>query len=315
MEIEERILKILKNSAQTISGETLAQGLGVSRVAIWKAIHKLKNKGLPIQASKKGYFLEDKDLLIKEELEEFLKDLSFWKEAYLFWEIPSTMEVAKSLAESHKKALVLAEKQIAGRGRRERFWESPKGGIWLTLVFLEPWPLREAFLLTYLSAVAVAKAIRETYGISAQTKWPNDVLIKERKVAGILFEIKAEVDSLKYALIGIGINVNNPVKDKAFLFPAISIAEALGRKVERLPLLKSLLRYFETLLKEKERIIGDWKALNTTIGKKVRVITSEGEFVGKALDIDEEGALLIELEEGSLKRIFSGDCFHLRESN
>jgi BirA family biotin operon repressor/biotin-[acetyl-CoA-carboxylase] ligase len=314
MHLENKILKILKEADQPISGEKLAKIINVSRVAIWKCIQKLKSRGYTIETSKKGYFLEDKDFFLEDELNQILSSLILFDEIHYLPETGSTMDLAKELAEKKKRALVIAERQLSGRGRLSRTWESEKGGLWLTLVLQEPLPLKEAYLLTYLSSVSVAKAIQETYGLQAKVKWPNDVLIQRRKVAGILLEIKAEIDALSYALIGIGINVNNSVKEKSFLIPGISISEALGKKVKRLPLLKDLLHHFEKLFSKKNEILTEWKALSETLKSHVKVKTPEGTFIGLALDIDAEGALLLELEDHSLKRIFSGDCIHLRNN-
>lgn len=310
--LEEKILKHLKTSSGLISGEKLSKLLGVSRVAIWKSIKKLQEKGYPIRTYKRGYLLENKDIFLREELENLIKKSSFFEEIFYSLCTTSTMDIARELAEKEKKAIVLAERQSQGRGRLGRFWESHLGGLWFTLILKEPLPLKEVFLLTYLSAVAVALAINKTYHLEAKVKWPNDVLLFEKKVAGILLEIKAEVDLLLYALIGIGINVNNEVSSKDFLYPAISISEGLGQKVSRLPLLENFLQQFEELLQNKDHILPLWRSLSDTLGKKVKVISSGKILIGKAIDIDNEGSLLIQTEEGKIERVFSGDCFHLR---
>ncbi len=313
MPLEKGILRILKEAYQPVSGEVLAKTLKVSRVAIWKGVQRLKSQGYEIETSKRGYFLRDKDFFLEEDLNNLLSSLTLFREIHYLPEVTSTMELAKELAEKKKRALVIAEKQVAGRGRLGRAWESEKGGLWLTLVLQETLPLKDAHHLTYLSAVATAKAIRDTYGLKARVKWPNDVLLQGKKVAGILLEIKAEIDALAYALIGIGINVNNQVQERPFLIPGISISEVLGKKVDRIPLLKNLLHHFEDLFFRREDVLTEWKALSETLKGRVKVNTPEGTFTGLALDVDEEGALILELEDHTFKRIFSGDCIHLRE--
>ncbi|MEZ0343207.1 MAG: biotin--[acetyl-CoA-carboxylase] ligase [Caldimicrobium sp.] len=311
--LEEKILKLLKKAHFTLSGETIARELKISRVSVWKNIKKLKEKGYPIKTTKKGYFLESKDIFLKDELEGLLKKSAFFKKIYLYPEVSSTMDVARSLVERKENAVILAERQTSGRGRLGRTWESPQGGLWLTLLlFNPPLDLKEAYLLTYLSAVATAKAIKETFNLPAKVKWPNDVLLYGKKVAGILLEIKAEVDLLEYALIGIGVNVNNAVGEKNFMLPAISIKEALGKEVERRPLLENLLINFENLLSKKEEILKLWKDLSETLGKEVKVITPSKTYVGLALDLDEEGRLILETKGEEIVRISSGDCLHLR---
>ncbi len=309
---EEKILKLLKTSQEALSGEKLAQALGLSRVAIWKKIKKLKEKKYPLLTTKKGYILQNKDLFLKEELDEVITSSSLVDEIVYFLETSSTMDIAKDLADRGKRALIIAEKQLQGRGRLGRSWESAEGGLWFTLILMEALPLKRVFLLTYLSALATALAIKDTFNLLATVKWPNDVLIEGKKVAGILLEIKAEVDQLLYALIGIGINVNNAVLNKEFLHPATSISEELQKKVSRLPLLKNFLIHFERLLQEPEQILPLWKERSETLGKWVKIVTQKDTIVGKAVDIDEEGALMVITESGEVKRVFSGDCFHLR---
>lgn len=313
--LEESLLKILKEKEGPVSGEKLAQLLGISRVAIWKKIKKLKDLGYPLSIHKKGYELSNKDIFLQEDLENLLKGTSYFEEVIYLLETTSTMDVAKSLAEAGKRAIVIAERQTQGRGRLGRKWEANEGGLWVTLILYEPLPLRKAHFLTYLSSVAIALAIRETFNLPAKVKWPNDVLLFDKKVAGILLEIKAEVDRLLYALIGMGINVNNKVEGKDFLFPATSICENLKSQVKRLPLLKSILKHFEDLLLDKERILPTWKELSCTLGEKVRVESTDRTIIGWALDLDEQGALLIKTDEGTIEKVSSGDCFHLRSLN
>ncbi|MFN4196877.1 MAG: biotin--[acetyl-CoA-carboxylase] ligase [Caldimicrobium sp.] len=312
---EESLLKILKEKEGPVSGEKLAQLFGISRVSIWKKIKKLKNLGYPISIHKKGYELSYKDIFLQEDLENLLKATEYFKEVVYLLETTSTMDVAKNLAEAGKKAIVIAERQSQGKGRLGRKWESHEGGLWITLILQESLPLRKAHFLTYLSSVAIALAIRETFNLPAKVKWPNDVLLYDKKVAGILLEIKAEVDRLLYALIGMGINVNNKVEGKAFLFPATSICENLKSQVKRLPLFKNILKHFEELLQNKERILPMWKEFSCTLGKMVRVETTDRTIIGWALDLDDQGALLIKTLEGSIEKIYSGDCFHLRNFN
>jgi BirA family biotin operon repressor/biotin-[acetyl-CoA-carboxylase] ligase len=312
--LESEILKLLKSSEALLSGEAIAKALKVSRVSIWKGVQRLIEKGYPIKITKKGYLLENKDFFLEEELQALLRETPFFQRAYYSPQVTSTMEIARDLSSEGENALVLAERQSAGRGRLGRDWDSDWGGLWLTLLLVNPsYNLKEAFLLTYLASIVVALALKEAYYLETRVKWPNDVLLENKKIAGILLEIKAEVDRLAYALIGIGINVNNQVSDKSFMQPAISVSEAIGQKVERLPLLKSLISHFVRLYPQKGEILSSWKAVCETLGKRVKIITPEETLVGRALDLDEGGNLLLETQEGIIKKISSGDCFHLRE--
>lgn len=312
MNLEFKILDLLRRSEEVYSGELIAKELGVSRVAIWKAIKRLQEKGYPIKVSRRGYSLENRDIILPEDLEKIISKSSIFKIAKYFHEISSTMDAAREIAEAGESGIVVAERQSSGRGRLGRNWESESGGLWLTLALRAQIPLKKAFLLTYLSSVATVEALKRTYYVNAKVKWPNDVLLDGKKVGGILLEIKAEVDLLSHALIGIGININNRVADKRFEMPAISVSEFLGRKLMRLPLLKNLLERFEELFLEEELILDKWKSLSETLGRRVRIITHEEIIEGIATDLNEEGALLVHTVDGKLKRIFSGDCFHLR---
>ncbi len=312
MSLEFRILEILREKDEILSGEKLARELDVSRVAIWKAIKRLQEKGYSIRVSRKGYTLENKDIILPEDLEKIISRSSLFRTAHYYYEIPSTMDLAKEIAESGISGLILAEKQKSGRGRLGRYWDSQQGGLWLTLALIIPLPLKETFILSYLSSLAVVRALNKSYNIHATLKWPNDILLSGKKLGGILLELKAEVDLLSYALIGIGINVNNKVSEKNFEIPAISISEFLGTNVKRLPLLANLIEQFENLFRSRNTIIEEWKKHSDTLGKMVRINTLEETIEGIAYDIDRDGALLVRTKNNVIKRIFSGDCFHLR---
>jgi len=228
----------------------------------------------------------------------------------------STQDVAASLAEAGapEGTLVLAEEQTAGRGRMGRNWASPRGGLWLTLV-LRP---GEASLLGPLSlsaGVAVARALGEVCGVDARLKWPNDVLVSGRKVAGVLVEGSAEARALRYALVGIGINVNNDLPPE-LRATAVSLREVVGRRVPRVPLLLSLLKHLDRLyshlrLGGAQPVLKEWARLSSTIGARVRVITRDGAVEGVAVGLDERGGLVVEVG-GSRLVFYAGEVVHLR---
>ena len=313
MSLKERILEILVSAPSKVSGEVLAKELRVSRTAVWKAIQGLKKEGIEIQATKKGYFLRYKDFLLPSRLNELVSRLSLWEKVVYKFEVSSTMDVAKELAERGDKAIVIAEKQTAGRGRLSRAWKSDLGGLWITLILLDKRPLKYALGFPFLSALAVAKALKETYNLSSTLKWPNDVLVFEKKVAGILLEVKGEADLMDYALIGIGVNLNNKVSQEPFEQRAISVSECLGEEVDRFAFLSSLLQNFEALYlnSSMQEILREWKSLSSTLGRPVKVRTLNESFEGVALDLDDDGALLVQTEAG-IRKVYSGDCFYLR---
>ena len=315
MSLKERILEILANAPSEVSGEVLAKELYVSRTAVWKAIQGLKNEGIEIQATKKGYFLKYKDLLLPSRLNELVSKLILWEKVVYKFEVSSTMDVAKELAERGDKAIVIAEKQTAGRGRLSRAWKSDLGGLWITLILLDKRPLKSALGFPFLSALAVANALKKTYNLSPTLKWPNDVLLSEKKVAGILLEVKGETDLMEYALIGVGVNLNNKVSQEPFEQKAISVSECLGKEVDRFAFLSSLLQNFKALYLNlsMQEILRNWKSLSSTLGRPVKVRTLNESFEGVALDLDDDddGALLVQTETG-IRKVYSGDCFYLR---
>ncbi|MCD6489776.1 MAG: biotin--[acetyl-CoA-carboxylase] ligase [Thermodesulfobacterium sp.] len=303
------ILKLLKTN-KIISGEDIGKALGISRTAVWKHIQVLKNKGYKIKSTPKGYMLiNNLDLLNEEEL----ADLPY--KIYYYKEITSTMDVAKKIAEKGEEALIIAEVQTRGKGRLGRIWHSPKGGIWMSLIVRPSLILKEAYLLTYIASLATALAIEKTSGIRVSLKWPNDVIYKkdkeEKKLAGILLEIKAEIDQINYAIIGVGINVNNKIG--ILESQAISLKEILGKEIKRKNIVMEFIKIFKNLLKsEAKEILNLWKNKNLTLGRKVKILHPEGEKIGLALNISDDGALILKTETDEILKIYSGDCIHLR---
>ncbi|RLG11334.1 biotin--[acetyl-CoA-carboxylase] ligase [Candidatus Pacearchaeota archaeon] len=303
------ILKILK-AENIVSGEEIAKSLGISRTAVWKHIQDLKKKGYKIETTPKGYnLINNQDLLNEEELSE----LSY--KVYYYKDVTSTMDVAKDIAEKGEEAIIIAETQIKGKGRLDRSWYSPKGGIWMSLVIKPFLTLKGAYLLTYVAALATALAIEKVSGIKVYLKWPNDVIYKknneEKKLAGILLEIKAEIDQINYAIIGIGINVNNKI---SILEPqAISLKEILGKEIKRKNIIIEFIKIFKELLKsESKEVLELWKNKSLTLGRKVKILHPQGEKIGLALDISDDGALILKTEADEILKIYSGDCIHLR---
>ncbi|QER42620.1 biotin--[acetyl-CoA-carboxylase] ligase [Thermodesulfobacterium sp. TA1] len=312
-----KILELLSQSS-FISGEILAQKLEISRTAVWKYIQALKAEGYPIVTTKKGYTLKPtSDLILPEKIEQALKKqkIGLVDKVYYFRSVSSTMEVAKELAKKEKNFLVIAEIQTSGRGRLGRSWLSNEGGIWMSLLIRPSFSLRESFILTYLASLCVVKALRETTQLPFYLKWPNDVVFLKneeiKKVAGILLELKAEVDQIEYAIIGIGINVNNQISP---LEPTgISLQELTNKIWNRTEIIIEIIENFEKYSQTtSEEILKAWKELCLTLGKKVKIIKPQEELIGIAIDIAEDGALILETGAPSLVKIYSGDCIHLR---
>jgi BirA family biotin operon repressor/biotin-[acetyl-CoA-carboxylase] ligase len=296
-----QILKILKVKAGIVSGQALSDKLGISRVAIWKHIQKLQ------AATTKGYQLDNSP------------DVPYpWefpgRESKIFYypELPSTMDAAKNLARKGCPdfTTVIAGRQISGRGRLQREWLSEKGGLYFTMVLRPDLPPVLSFRVSFLASLTLAGILHEAFGIEARVKWPNDILVDERKVAGMLSELEAEADRVAFINIGIGINVNN---DPAPIAPeATSLKRLLGRAVSKKDVLSRYLNAFEHRMQTTafDGIIAEWKQYTVTLNRDVRVVTSHEVLEGKAVDVDDTGALILQGADGSLKKILYGDCFH-----
>jgi len=225
--------------------------------------------------------------------------------------LTSTMDVAKRAAQrgATEGTVVLADQQIAGRGRRRRAWLSPRGNIALSVI-LHP-SLIYLPCLIMLASLAVVHSLEAVTGLKAQIKWPNDVLINGRKVCGILIESDVQGSRVNYAIIGIGINVNLRLAD----FPEIetiatSLAQELGRNVSRLSVIRHLLAELERLylaLSAGESIYEEWRDHLVTLGKRVRIESDETTYEGIAESVATDGTLLLRCPDGRLKKIVAGE--------
>jgi len=250
-----------------------------------------------------------------------MKTKKFGERVYYFERVTSTMDIARELAEKDEPegTVVVAETQTTGRGRFQREWYSPPGGVYFSLI------LRPAFLaenvpkINFLAAVAVAETLKELYRLNVKTKWPNDILVGEKKICGILTEAGMEGKKLKWVILGIGINANFEIKKLGkTIIPATSLKEELKKEVSLEELLQRLFERLESnyLRVKKEGfawLLKRWKTFSDTLGRNVKVQTSEGIFLGKALDINSDGALVLRLSNGKKKKILAGDCYHLRK--
>ena len=231
---------------------------------------------------------------------------------HFFEEIPSTQDAAREAAhaEAPEGAVFLTDEQTAGRGRLGRRWEAPAGSSLLLSIVLRP--TEELYpKLLMVGALAAALAIEETTGLRVDLKWPNDVLLRDKKVGGVLVEGEFQGTDLLFALMGIGINVNlNPAVFTEALYPATSLSHEAGSPVSRLALAHSLLRHLErTLLQARagERVDRLWRARLVTLDKQVQVRAGNDVIEGLAEDVDADGSLLVRRSDGSLTTIVAGD--------
>jgi BirA family biotin operon repressor/biotin-[acetyl-CoA-carboxylase] ligase len=302
-----KILTELRSRKDIVSGEYLSSILGISRVSVWKHIHKLQELGYKILSTSNGYQLIDSpDVLYSWEFPD--------REAriHYFSELSSTMDTAKELARKNYPdyTVVIAGRQTSGRGRLNRQWVSDDGGLYFTMVLRPNIPVALSSRMNFLASLTMAGVLREMYQIEAAVKWPNDILVNERKLSGMLSELEAEADRVFFINIGMGINVNN---DPTGVEPrATSLKKLLGREVSRIRLLSRFLDEFEDRLKnvDFENVILEWKKYAVTLQRQVRIVTPREVSEGLAVDVDENGALIVKLADGSLKKILYGDCFH-----
>lgn len=318
--MQEKILDLLKREQDYASGEEISGRLGISRQALWKHIHALKESGYDIVAVPHlGYrLISCPDRLFICEIQGELNTKFIGREAYYFDTAPSTMDIALQLAMkgSPEGTVVVAESQAKGRGRLGRSWSSPKyKGIYFSVILRPKIMPNEAPLLTLMSAVSVCEAIRAETDLTPQIKWPNDILFHHRKLGGILTELNAETDLSRFVVLGIGLNVNN---DKKSLPPGgTSLKEHKKHDISRVELLQEVLRKLEEnyLVFQKDggkAVIHKWSEWNITLGKRVKV-TSQNELIeGEAKDIDVDGGLLIRKDSGIIRKVMAGDIIHCR---
>jgi BirA family transcriptional regulator, biotin operon repressor / biotin---[acetyl-CoA-carboxylase] ligase len=312
------ILSYLKGGSW-VSGEDMANRRGISRAAVWKQIQLLRAKGYDIESStNKGYRLvSEPDLLDAGALRQDLKTKIVGRDIYYYPEVESTNNTARKLAWScDDGTVVVAETQRAGKGRRSRSWHSPPGGLWISVILKPRISLDQAYRINMAASVAVARTLSSLYGIKATIKWPNDILVNDKKICGILLEISAEVDRLDYAIIGIGLNANVEAKNFPKDWKVISLSEELGSRVSRTDLAQRLLEELENAYRSMGSKEGyeDWCRLSATLGKQVRITSYGGDLEGLAESLSEDGALMLRLP-GETRRILAGDCIHLNLSD
>jgi BirA family transcriptional regulator, biotin operon repressor / biotin---[acetyl-CoA-carboxylase] ligase len=264
-----------------------------------------------------------KESIFVKKTEAFLKKLEndFLKKSFVFDDVDSTNATAKDLAKAgaEEGTVVIARSQSHGRGRFERSWESPEGGVYLSLILRPGVSRQKTPLLSFIAALAVTKTINE-YGIHATIKWPNDVRVNGRKIAGVLLESEGDGLTINYVVVGIGINLTIDLKrlSTEIQTRSTSLLNELRRPVDYHDFLKNLFMMFEHyyLVFQKQHygeIIDEWKAHSDTLGKNVRVKTMTETLQGTAVDVDQSGFLLLWTANGETKKILSGDCLYFDE--
>ncbi|MGB2600057.1 MAG: biotin--[acetyl-CoA-carboxylase] ligase [Candidatus Omnitrophota bacterium] len=316
-ESKKKILDIFyKNAGNFVSGEDISKKLEVSRASVWKYITKLREDGYSVDAVPHlGYRITSApDKLFGYEIDYNLNTKTIGKKGIYHYEsVGSTNIRAYELAEKGEPegTIVVAESQTHGKGRVGREWVSPKsGGAYMSLILRPDLETDEIPAVTLIAAISAAKAISGLCELDVKIKWPNDIIINGKKAGGILTEIKAQPDRVDFLILGIGINVNT-AREK---LPRVgtSLKEECRHSVSRTGLVRRFLEIFEkdyaTLKREGFVSLRDeCKAVSSVLGKHVKVTEHHKIVEGRAVDIDEKGALILKLDDGSRRRVFSGD--------
>ena len=320
MTTDGKILSALRANPDGVSGAQLAEQLAISRAAVWARMDDLRQAGYDIAASPHfGYRLVSApDALHADDLLARLGKIKIvGRDIQVFQETSSTNDVVEKLARDGvpEGVAVFAESQTKGRGRLGRKWLSPAHkGLWFSVLLRPHFHPQETTQLTVISATALRRAIKTVCGIEADIKWPNDILIGGKKVAGILTEMSAEMDRVRHVILGIGVDVNQDATE----FPAelrkiaTSLKIEAGEEISRAELAVEMLReldfdYARVCGGEFSAVADEWEGACVTIGKNVRVHVGDRKFRGHAESLDDDGALRVRTEHGLLERVIGGD--------
>ena len=318
--MDDEILQLLrKHPSAFLSGQEISRRLKVSRTAVWKRLRRLRTLGYKIEAStRSGYrLIQSPDLLSPSEVRPLLKTKTMGKTIHYFQTLDSTNSKAYQFAlnGAEEGEVVVSESQEKGRGRLGRQWFSPPFlNLYLSVILRPKIPPHQASLITLMAAVATADAVQKFSGLLPLIKWPNDILLRNRKVAGLLNEIHSETDRIHFVILGIGVNLNADAKmfSKEIRAVATSLKIEMGQTVSRKVFLQILFqeleRWYSVFLGEgSAAILKAWRDRAHIQGRRVKV-TSFGETIaGIAIDVDSDGALILQTEDGQQKRVMAGD--------
>jgi BirA family biotin operon repressor/biotin-[acetyl-CoA-carboxylase] ligase len=304
--MKSQIIALLRESGGVVSGSAICARLGTSRVAVWKHIQQLQEMGYGIESGPRGYRLGSSP--------DSLQPWEFpGREDRMVYlpETPSTMDLAKELARQDCPAftVVVAGRQTQGRGRMRRVWGSEEGGLYFTAVLRPRIPVLWSSRVNFLVSLTLAGLLRDGYGVEAGLKWPNDILVQGRKLSGLLSEMESEGDQVRFLNVGIGLNVNN--RPPRLEPPAVALQELLGRTVSRRDILARFLDELELAMAAEpwDTVMDRWKARSVSLNRPVRIATARGDLSGTAVDVDENGALLLQQADGTMTTVVYGDCF------
>jgi BirA family transcriptional regulator, biotin operon repressor / biotin---[acetyl-CoA-carboxylase] ligase len=317
-----RVLSLLKShNAEYLSGQDLSDVLKISRVAIWKHIKRIRSLGYKIESKQKlGYKLVgNTELLLPWEIIDGLETDVIGKRVYFFDNVDSTQNFASSIAQNPREngTVIVSKKQSSGKGRLDRKWVSPEGGIWFSIILHPKFDVSLATLFPLASSLALANSIKKILKKEPEVKWPNDVTIKHKKVAGILVDLSLKSNNIESLILGVGINFKiDPIKleksiKKTRNFYGVDTLVKKNEKIGPIKLMQSFLFELEKICEELNKAnirktIKEWTKMSPYIGKKVTISTSSGKISGRAIRIDDDGALVIS-QGKKTQRILVGD--------
>lgn len=312
-------LHILKNIEEEYATESeLLKKLEISQEKLHKNIEILKEAGYEIIHDDQGYKLEETpDIIEPFEVSRGLRSEYIGHNLHFYEEVESTNDTAKQFVENDAKegTVIIASQQTAGRTRKHADWVSPEGGIYMTIILRPEVTLLEASKLTIVTGVAIAKTLKDEFNINVGIKWPNDLLLGNKKICGILTEAVTDYDKVKAVLVGIGIDVNiheDDIPDELEHI-ATTVQKETNITFKRADIMRKFFKIFEELYEEYKKdnfkyIISEWRRLSSTTGNRVKVYKDGKAIKADAVGITNNGALIIETDDGKLEKITSGEC-------
>ena len=318
-----KILSFLKaHRSEFLSGQDMSDILKISRVAVWKDIKKIRSLGYRIESKQNvGYRLVDSSkLLLPWEVTQNLNTKFLGKRVYYFDSIDTTQNFAIKIASNNNEngTVIISKKQTKGRGRMKRKWKSPNGGIWMSVIIHPKFDVSSATLVPIATSLALCMAIEKMLKIKSKLKWPNDVTLNGKKIAGVLVDTSIISNKIENMILGIGINFKIKPHELAGTIKKTpnyyGVATLVKKNESALPLVQQFLNELENILqlinsKQIKKIKNEWTKRSSTIGKNVSIITDQGNVNGKAIKIDNDGALIISKGK-KIERILVGDITH-----
>lgn len=315
--MREEILKILLDKNKDfISGEEISELLGISRTAVWKHINTLKNKGYNIESiNKKGYRISEipNDILTRENITYNLNSKFIGRNILHFDTIDSTNDYAKKIANDMENGtVIISEEQTKGRGRMGRKWYSRKGdGVWMSIILKPDINPYDCPFITLIAGASIVKSLNKL-GVKSSIKWPNDIVINNKKICGVLTELAAEIDKVNYVVLGIGINIKTLDFDEDIENIATSLYKE-GYKLSRIDIVREILMEFENLYnnyiynEDKEETLNICKKYSAILNKNIYLLKNGEKTRAKCIDINKDGNLIVQFEDNSIKEIISGE--------